>query len=234
VIKVSTVDRPVEVHGVHGAAGVTSWTCFSRRAGLDGDWEAIEWASVPVGGVSGEHRHTRTEEIYFILSGQAEVRLDGRPYVLGPGGLVLTCVGSTHALHNVGTSPVDWLVIEMLSPDTAAAVRDRDVSDRRTGMGSKVVNLAELGQFDPREVFAGPLENIALRSLADGETLDLAAHGREHTLFVIEGSGHAKSGSTEVSLAAGTSVTLPLGTELTVLAGQPGLKIFLATMAVRP
>lgn len=234
MIKVATAARPADVYGVHGAAGVTNWTCFSRRAGLDGDWEAIEWASVPVGGVSGEHRHTRTEEIYFILSGTAEVRLDGEPHVLGPGGLVLTCVGSTHALHNVGTGPVDWLVIEMLSPDTAAAVRDRAGNERRTGMGSKVVDLAELGQFDPREVFAGPLENIALRSLGDGETLELAARGREHTLFVIEGGGHAKSGATEVTLAAGTSVTLPLGSELTVVAGRPGLKVFLATMAVRP
>ncbi|MFI9389015.1 cupin domain-containing protein [Kutzneria sp. NPDC052558] len=234
MIKVGRADRPAEVHGVHGAAGVTNWTCFSRRAGLDGDWEAIEWASVPVGGVSGEHRHTRTEEIYFILSGRAEVRLDGEPHVLGPGGMVLTCVGSTHALHNVGDSRVDWLVIEMLSPDTATSVRGRAVTEKRTSMGSTVVDLAQLGQFDPRQVFAGPLENIALRSLSDGETLELSAHGVEHTLFVTEGSGLGKAQSTEISLSAGTSVTLPLGSELTVIAGQPGLKVFLATMAVRP
>ncbi|WP_158013531.1 hypothetical protein [Carbonactinospora thermoautotrophica] len=66
----STIDTPSEVYGVHGAEGLTYWKCLARRDGLAGPWEAVEWASVPPGGVSGEHLHTRTEEVYFILSGR--------------------------------------------------------------------------------------------------------------------------------------------------------------------
>jgi mannose-6-phosphate isomerase-like protein (cupin superfamily) len=234
---VAHAEDPARVHGVHGAAGTTYWTCFARRAGLDGDWEAIEWARVPPGGVSGEHRHTRTEEIYFILSGAAEVRLDGKPYLLGPGGMVLTAVGSTHALHNVGSTPVDWLVIEMLAPPTAAAVRGRPAGgtpqEERTDMGSTVVvDLRETGAFDPSKAFAGPLEEIRLRRLAEAESLLLASSGREHTVFVTEGSGHAEHEGQRVELVPGTSLTLPLGGSLTLHGGPSGLEIFHAAMRV--
>jgi mannose-6-phosphate isomerase-like protein (cupin superfamily) len=115
------------VHGVHGTRGASAWKCFTRRTGLAGDWEAVEWARLPPGGISGEHRHTRTEEIYFIISGRGEILLDGSASPVCAGDLVLTGVGATHGLVNTGAEELCWLVVEVSSPGTAAVLR-REVS----------------------------------------------------------------------------------------------------------
>lgn len=223
---------PAEVIGVHGAQGHTRWTCFTRRAGLDGDWEAIEWASVPPGGLSGEHLHTRTEEVYVILSGRGEVCLNGDPTRVTAGDMILTTTGTRHSLRNVGDTPLDWLVIELLAPATAAVVRGLPETPEGTGMKSRIVNLREEGTFDPREVFAGPLEEVAIQRLAHGDDLSLEAAGREYTIFVLSGNGRAVHPDTDVELVPGTSVTLPLGARLTIQPGVDGLELFRASLAV--
>lgn len=237
---VGTTYAPALVHGVHGAAGQTSWTCFTRRAGLDGDWEAVEWASVPPGGISGEHLHTRTEEVYFLLSGRARIFLDGRPTDIEPGHTVLTKVGTRHALHNIGDEPVSWLVIEILSPQVARALATTGRAEDPTSeageaetVNSTVINLRELVEFDPRKVFAGPLDLVRIETLEPGRELDLAAEGCEHTLFVLsgDGTGHGP-GPNEVALRPGTSVTVPHGGRVRVRAGADGIELFRARMAV--
>ncbi|WP_218952090.1 cupin domain-containing protein [Amycolatopsis anabasis] len=111
------------VHGVHGTTGVSGWKCFTRRTGLAGDWEAVEWASLPPGGLSGEHVHTRTEELYFIISGHGEMLLDDQTHDVRAGDVILTGLGTKHGLRNIGTGDLHWLVIEINSPATAAVLR---------------------------------------------------------------------------------------------------------------
>ena len=120
---VNDLSDPSTVYGVHGADGRSAWKCLTRRTGLAGDWEAVEWAWLPPGGVSGEHLHTRTEEVYIILTGRAEILLNGTATEVGPGDVILTGVGTVHGLRNIGDSDVSWLVIEISSPRTAAVLR---------------------------------------------------------------------------------------------------------------
>ncbi|HEY4018290.1 MAG TPA: cupin domain-containing protein [Pseudonocardiaceae bacterium] len=111
------------IQDVHGAAGASEWKCFARRSWLRGDWEAVEWARIPPGGISGEHLHSRTEEVYFILSGRGEILLDGVATEVGPGDVILTGLGTTHGLRAIGEESVSWLVVEVSSPATAAVLR---------------------------------------------------------------------------------------------------------------
>lgn len=133
---VGDLEDPSVVYGVHGTAGLSRWKCLARRAGLSGAWEAIEWAWLPPGGVSGEHVHTRTEEIYFILCGRGEMLLDGVARAVGPGDLVLTGLGTRHGLRNVGDEGLGWLVIELLSPATEDVLRGRTREEERQGWPS--------------------------------------------------------------------------------------------------
>lgn len=232
---VGTVDRPATVHNVHGAAGRTGWACLARGNRLAGPWEAVEWATVPPGGVSGEHLHTRTEEIYLVISGVAEVRLNGQPHRLTRGGMALTRVGTSHALRNVGTDPVEWLVIEMSSPPTALALDGHD-RERRDNMDSAkesmVVDLGEVGEFDPRRVFDGPLESVRLERVGPGRAVELTSAGCEHVVFVVAGGGTAVGDGLRFPLSAGTSVTIPLGGRLRIEPAPDGIEIFRATMRV--
>ncbi|MEU9481053.1 cupin domain-containing protein [Streptomyces sp. NPDC048191] len=231
---VADVSEAAEVYGVHGTEGLTYWKCLARRTGTAGSWEAVEWASLPPGAVSGEHLHTRTEEIYFVLSGEGELRLDGRPYPVRAGSMALTRTGSTHGLRNTGSGPLDWLVVEMSTPHTHSVLTGARGSDReRNSMPRSTVHvLGEATEVDPSGTFDGPLRTIRTRALATGEKLTLAAEGTEHVVFVLGGEGTATGSGAEVPLAAGSAVTLPLGGSLTVTAGAEGLRVFHAVLAV--
>ncbi|WNG36966.1 cupin domain-containing protein [Archangium violaceum] len=239
---IGDLEDPSVVYGVHGTAGLSQWKCLARRAGLHGSWEAVEWAWIPPGGISGEHVHTRTEEIYFILSGRGEMTLNGKRHPVGPGNLILTGLGTKHGLRNVGDEGLGWLVIEVLSPATAAVLRGSAPSDapgtNETQRGGNdvtnavVLNLRQTYEVNPRTVFTGPLRSIRLVDLKPGQRAELSAEGEEYTLFALRGSGEITSGEATVPLKYGVSVTLPLGTGMAVTAGEDGLEYFLASLEV--
>ncbi|MEE1823631.1 cupin domain-containing protein [Streptomyces sp. BE20] len=222
-IVVADTGAPAAVHGVHGAAGVTEWTCLARRVGLTGAWEAVEWARVPVGGVSGEHLHTRTREIYVLLAGEGEVTLDGRPCPVRSGDAVLTAVGTRHGLRNTGAEPLEWLVIE-LPADPTEEDPDRAGDDGGRRVGSTVItDLRRTGPLDPSAVIGGPLRLLHHAELAPGESTGLVADGAEHTVFVTGGGGRTDAGSVRAPLRPGTALTLPHGTAAGLAAGPSGL-----------
>ncbi|WP_457031561.1 cupin domain-containing protein [Kitasatospora sp. P5_F3] len=216
---------PAEVHGVHGAAGLTRWACLARRPGLLGGWEAVEWASLPPGGVSGEHLHTRTEEAYVLLTGRGEIILDGRPQPVEAGDVVLTGLGTTHGLRNAGTEALDWLVIEMpVLPLSRPPILRHAV----------VTNLRRVGPIDPGAVLTGPLRHLELVRLRAGQRVELAADATEHTVFVTAGRGRAAAADVRVPLEPGRSVTLPLGSSAAFTAGGDGLEYVHAVLTVPP
>ncbi|MFJ4099057.1 cupin domain-containing protein [Amycolatopsis japonica] len=117
---VADLDQASEVHGVHGADGASEWKAFARRHDLFGSWEAVEWAALPPGGISGEHVHTRTEELYFIISGTGTMLLDGQEHPVRGGDLILNGIGTRHGLINSGEDRLTWLVVEVVGPLMAA------------------------------------------------------------------------------------------------------------------
>jgi 2-epi-5-epi-valiolone synthase len=119
---VANADGASEVHGMHGGAKIAKWKCLARRLGLSGTWEAIELSSLPSGAACGEHRHTRTEELYFIVSGEGELLLNDVPHRVRPGHLIANGLGTRHCFRNLGKEDLNWLVIEVFSPATTQAL----------------------------------------------------------------------------------------------------------------
>jgi mannose-6-phosphate isomerase-like protein (cupin superfamily) len=224
---VADTAHPADVYGVHGTEGLTQWACLARGAGLAGCWEAVEWARIPAGGVSGEHLHTRTEEVYVLLSGRGEITLDGRPHPVRAGDAVLTGLGTTHGLRNLGEEALEWLVIELTAaPLTAAPLR-------ASGRHAVVTDLRRAGPVDPSSVFTGPLRTLEAAQLPPGAGSVFHADGVEHTVFVVAGSGRAATGDVRVPLVPGRALTLPLGTEVALTAGLDGLEYLHAELAVQ-
>ncbi|MFI6703505.1 cupin domain-containing protein [Streptomyces sp. NPDC050509] len=221
------VHAPADVHGVHAAGGHSRWACLSRRTGLHGAWEAVEWAWLPPGGVSGEHRHTRTEELYFVVSGQGEITLDGRPYAVGTADTVLTGLGTRHGLRNTGDEPLAWLVIELPAP-----ADQRKESTVKAPNSAVIPDLYANGPVDASTVLTGPLRTVRLARLLPADETHLHAEGVEHTVFVTAGGGTARAEETTVPLAPGRSLTLPLGSQVSLRAGIQGLEYFHAVLAV--
>ncbi|MEU6991762.1 cupin domain-containing protein [Streptomyces sp. NPDC046465] len=251
---VGDVSGPAHIHGVHGTTGVTRWKALASGADLRGGWEAVEWACVPPGGVSGEHLHTRTEEVYFILSGTGEIYLNGTAHPIAPGSLILTGLGTVHGLRNTGDSDLAWLVIEMRSPRFSAALGAGDPDASAAAVSTltspstfhpapakeeppvrtaRLHDLRAERSVSPSGVFTGPMRSIALETVDASGTVELTADGREHMVFVLSGTGWVENGSDTAEIHAGTAVTLPLGTRARIGADrESGLEFFHAEVAV--
>ena len=85
-------------------------------------WEArevpacnfVDLTVVPAGGEIGIHtHHTDNEEIYVVVSGRAEMHVDGATFEVGAGHVVVNRPGGTHALRNPGPDEVRLVVIEV-------------------------------------------------------------------------------------------------------------------------
>jgi hypothetical protein len=94
-----------------------------------------------------------------------------------------------------------------------------------------VIDLRELREIDARVYLTGPLGRIRLPQLQPGQRETLVADTQEHTLFTVQGSGNAVTGSATVPLRHGVALTLPLGSSVTVEAGGDGLELFIASLA---
>ncbi|MGQ0773051.1 MAG: hypothetical protein ACT4NY_01305 [Pseudonocardiales bacterium] len=97
---------------------------------------------------------------------------------------------------------------------------------------STVINLRAAGQIDASRWLTGPLRKIQLVMLQPNGQVEITSEGAEHTVFTLNGSGTVTRGDTTVALGPTVAVTLPLGTQITLVAGPDGLEYFQASMEV--
>src|SRR5215831_16038630 len=84
----------------------------------------------PYGGI-GEHFHNRCEEMFVILSGEAEFTINGRTSLLEAPVGAPDRMGSAHAIYNPTDQPVEWMNINV----GASKVYDTsDLGDARVGV----------------------------------------------------------------------------------------------------
>src|SRR5262249_24760194 len=162
--------------------------CLVRRNNLFGAWEAVEWAWLPQGGASGEHLHTRTEQLDYVVSGSGGMTIGGQEHPVAAGDGILTGLGARHGIRVAGARGLIWLVAEvrgqvMTSPFPASRGEERD------GGNAAIVNLREIGQVEAQEVLAGPLRCARLIRLSPAEATSLVADTQEHVLFTLNGTG---------------------------------------------
>ena len=63
--------------------------------------QSLAEASLGEGQVTQRHYHGRTEEIYFVLTGEGEMELDGERTLVGAGDAVLIPAGARHEIRAV-------------------------------------------------------------------------------------------------------------------------------------
>jgi mannose-6-phosphate isomerase-like protein (cupin superfamily) len=64
----------------------------------------------PAGTASQEHYHTEAEEVYFVLSGQGGIRVDGETRIIKPGDVAIIAPGERHKVWQKGDSDLVLLV----------------------------------------------------------------------------------------------------------------------------
>jgi mannose-6-phosphate isomerase-like protein (cupin superfamily) len=87
-------------------------------------------AIAPHSGI-GEHFHNRCEEMFVILSGEAEFTINGRTSLLkAPAGAPVR-MGNAHAIYNPTDQPVEWMIINV---GTSKVYDAFDLGDARVGV----------------------------------------------------------------------------------------------------
>ncbi len=95
-----------------------------------------------------------------------------------------------------------------------------------------VFDLNAHDKVDLTTMLTGPLREARLVTLAPQQSETLTAEDREHTLFVLEGTGTGRASTAAVDLTPGTAVTVPLGGALIISAGAQPMRYFHASLSV--
>lgn len=92
----------------HGGSGH-----FSRRTLLQNiEGSEIKYVRdiiIPVGTIIGMHSHIDDEEIFYFISGNGTITVDGETQKVSPGSVVLTLPGSSHGIENNGESELRFI-----------------------------------------------------------------------------------------------------------------------------
>ena len=71
--------------------------------------QSLAEARLAPGAATTPHRHPRTEEIYYLLEGQAVMRIGRKQRVVGPGDAVAIPPGEIHQIENTGEQTLKFL-----------------------------------------------------------------------------------------------------------------------------
>ncbi len=71
--------------------------------------QTLAEARLPAGGRTTPHHHEKTEEIYYILAGQALMRVGQETATVGPGDAIAIPPGASHQITNIGDDLLRFL-----------------------------------------------------------------------------------------------------------------------------
>jgi mannose-6-phosphate isomerase-like protein (cupin superfamily) len=120
------------IKAVHNGAGPMDYMQLLDNHALDANLFFLHRGIVePKGGI-GEHFHNTTEEMFVILSGEAQFTIDGRTSILKAPAGALCAMGHSHALYNHTDKPIEWMNINV---STFKSVYDAfNLDDPRIGV----------------------------------------------------------------------------------------------------
>jgi quercetin dioxygenase-like cupin family protein len=215
------------------------------------------------GGTVSPHMHS-FEEGFYILEGYAEVSIQDRAWVLGPGDFGAFKVGTLHEWRHAGDKPVSWL--QMAAPQPKPHGKDRDTffgKRLRISGAARPLDLSDLrgdlfGHFDasqippPGEWSAGPVgPGLFLRSLIDeqfgarhhrmlfleyqpGASIALHDHTFEEAYFVLSGQVEATLDGKHYLAKPGDVVWTGVGCVHAFANAGPGPARWLETFSPQP
>ena len=92
---------PVELYEIWGKTDFKSNVDF------------IDRVVVPPNSTIGYHEHGNNEEMYIVLSGQAEMTIDGKAVTVKKGDMILNPSNGQHGLTNNSVENIDLMVIQV-------------------------------------------------------------------------------------------------------------------------
>jgi mannose-6-phosphate isomerase-like protein (cupin superfamily) len=210
---VNSISGLGDTHELLGGVGTCRWKQLINGMHLNGPWNCVEYVVIPPGASCGLHTHHATEEIYYILSGAAEMDMNGEPVALTAGDLVTAPIGTSHGTVNDGLVDMEFLVVEVFPgagsapPATRIAVCDVNAGGARVSHshgGAGVAHAADLAGL-----FTGPWQTFEAIELTPASRLERPRSDGDEVLFVADGSARIEYGSATVEGGRGLCVGIP-------------------------
>jgi mannose-6-phosphate isomerase-like protein (cupin superfamily) len=211
-----------EVDHLVGGSGTARWKTIINGMHLPGPWNVVEYVVIPPGASCGQHQHTATEEIYFILAGTAEMHIDGNPVQVREGDLITCPIGTVHGIANHGEEDMRFFVVEVFPGHGAAPAPERiPVHDQlRYVAGYRRNDGDELrvAQVNLTAHFTGPWRVFSEIEIPPGETIGPyhPPRGMAEVLFVVDGEAEVTAQAQVRKGGPGLCVGAALGASLTI------------------
>ncbi len=131
---------------VHAGAGSMGFTQLIGRNDLSSNFLYLHTGTIAGKSGIGHHFHHSIEEMYVLLSGEAEFTINGRTSKIKAPALVPCKMGDSHAIYNTTDQPVKWLNFAV---STIKARGDAfDLGDDRVGAALDPVPAFVSGKLD--------------------------------------------------------------------------------------
>jgi uncharacterized cupin superfamily protein len=178
----------------------------------------------------GHHSHSRMEEMFVLLEGEAELTVDGHTARLMAPVTVPCPLGHSHALLNRGDAPLEWMNVAV-----GAGTRTydcEDLGDDRTDAVVEPVPAFAHGLLDPgllaasaagasrrrrlfdRSTFRGDWDYVDHALVEAGTAVSAATPAAgEELCYVLAGAGRLDCAAGEHGLRAGDAFALGAGEE---------------------
>jgi len=185
---------------------------------LEGEWNCVEYVVLTPGASVGEHVHMRTEEIYYIVRGQAVVTMNDVELHAGPGDLITTPIGAAHSIANRTDEDMHFFVIEVFPNAGEAAAPGRLNVPARLPDADGVRRAT----VDLRPFFTGDWHSLTLLDLPDGAAVtEEAQDDQTQVLHVLDGSAEFEVNGRRHEGGPGLSLAIPAHTPWTVRSAGP-------------
>jgi quercetin dioxygenase-like cupin family protein len=107
-------------------------------------WESI----VPPGAGVPAHTHTREDEVFYVLSGEVLIEVEGAadPLRLGPGGFLFAPRNRWHVYRNIGTATAHLLVFVVPGTGLERMFAAFDAASKRAGHMPALDTIAAIAE----------------------------------------------------------------------------------------
>jgi len=225
-------------NSVHAGAGPMRFGPLLGAQALSTNLIFVHRGEILPGGGIGQHFHTQCEEMFVILSeGSAEFTINGRTSTMATPSGVPDTLGNAHGIYNPGTTPIQWLNINVgltktydnfdLNDNRVGAVKDKipqfinfhiDPAQLRPAPA----NLNPTGQVTYRRllgpaVFHTPwayFDHIAIP--AGGRIAPAADPNMSVAYYIYKGEGSATVNGETAAIKAGDALPVDLNQAATI------------------
>ncbi len=237
---------------VHAGAGKMGFTQLIGRNDLASNFLYLHTGSIDAKSSIGHHFHHGIEEMYVLLSGEAEFTINGSTAKIKAPAVVPCKLGNSHAIFNRGTEPIKWLnyavskekgksdafdlgdsrekaKVEPLPGFVYARMESEKLKSGNSNYTGQGLSFRRL--IGP-EVFSTDWNHVDHISIAAQSSVKHAWTGTEEVYYVLKGNGTLSINDQSQPIKTDDVFYTKLGENLQIQSGAEALELLVVGVAM--